>query len=186
MKIFYVVDENGIYKSEDGVTRFTRLCGEELYAYLQTPEGSCKVFSIGLDENGDEVGIEIPKEMVKEHYADRDHSRYLKKQEIESGLIFVSIEAELTGVDGEKMTYADIIADEEDEDFIATIQKKADIKTLRKALRLLKDAELDLILNLYLSENPITEEEYSNKIGISQQAVHKRKKCILKKLRSFF
>ncbi len=187
MKIFYVIDENGQYKSEDGTTRFSRLCGEELYAYLQTPEGSKKVFNTDLDDNGDEIGIEVPESEVKEHLVEKRRKQYVQDTQKASGFIMVSINTELEGVDGESMTYADIIAnDEDDDDFIKAMQKKADLQTLRYALSTLLPDEFDLIFHLYLLDTPNTESEYGERIGKTQQAVHKKKKCILKKMKSFF
>lgn len=57
-------------------------------------------------------------------------------------------------------------------------------QSLRNILNLLTPDEYRLIYALFFQG--LSEEAYGQKIGVSQQAVHKRKKRILKKIRSFW
>ncbi len=72
-------------------------------------------------------------------------------------------------------------SDESVED--AVIRRKL-LKRLKEALHSLSDEELMLIQKLFYLEK--TEREIGAAYHVSQAAVHKRKKRILKKLRSFF
>ena len=60
------------------------------------------------------------------------------------------------------------------------------LEKLRKALRTLSKEEMLLINALFLSDEPVTEKELAEVFGISQQAIHKRKKAVLLKLKNFF
>lgn len=57
-------------------------------------------------------------------------------------------------------------------------------KSLRNILNLLTPDEYRLIYALFFQG--LSEEAYGRKIGVSQQAVHKRKKRILKKIKSLW
>ena len=58
------------------------------------------------------------------------------------------------------------------------------IETLEMALQTLTDEELDLIRKIFYLEK--SEREVSAAYHLTQTAIHKRKKKILKKLKKFF
>lgn len=185
MKKFYIVDKNGIYTSADGKTRFTCLTGKVLFDYLKSDEGSKKEFDIDFDDNGDEIGIEIPGDKLNRYLKDKERKKYVFKTQKTMGYAIISLNSDFEGKDGEKMTFEEAIADDSD-DFAEEIALRANIKTLRQALDTLTSDEMNVIYLLYLSDKPMTERQVAIKRGVTQQAIHKYKCAILKKLRKFF
>ena len=64
--------------------------------------------------------------------------------------------------------------------------RKLDLSTLRRALRTLSKEEMELITLLYLSEEPISENQYAQLLGVPQTTLNYRKEKIFKKIRIFF
>ena len=62
--------------------------------------------------------------------------------------------------------------------------RNAEKKALRAALSLLDAASYQLIYALYLAERRKSEYELAREYGVSQNAIHKRKKKILKILKN--
>lgn len=186
MKKFYVVDENGTYASADGKTHFTCLTGKALFDYLTSEEGAKKEFYVDFDDNGDEIGVEVPEDKLEEHLKEKEHRKYLNKVQKEVGYTIVSLNADFDGKDGEQMTYEEVIADEDSLDFMEEISRKADIQILRKALASLDHDEYEIIYRLYLCENIISEREYATELGLPQKTLNNRKLVIFKKIRKFF
>lgn len=185
MKKFYIVDENGTYASADGKTRFTCLTGKALFDYLKSDEGSKKEFDIDFDDNGDEIGIEIPDDKLDKHLKGKERRKYVSKTQKAMGYTIVSLNSELEGKDGEIMTFEEVIADDSD-DFTEEITRKANIQTLRRALASLTSDEMNIVFLLYLTTEPLTEYQLADARGVTQQAIHKYKVSILKKLKKFF
>ena len=75
-KKFYVLDEQGTIKSADGTKSYKLLQGEELYEYLK---GNKNFFDKVIDEAGDIIGIEIPKELSKPFRQEKRREEYLKE-----------------------------------------------------------------------------------------------------------
>ncbi len=185
MKIYYMIDENGNYPSADGSTHFRRLSGRALYRYLNTPEGSSKVFNVDVDDNGDEIGFELPPEKVKEYLVEKRRKQYVQDCRREAGYVMVSLTADYSAKDGDLLSYEEVVADDS-ENIAAVLTHRADLDTLRHALSTLSADESELMYKLYLSADPMTEAEVAEVLGVSQQAIHKRKMAILKKIKSFF
>ncbi len=186
MKKFYIVDENGTYVSTDGKTRFTCLIGEELYNYLNSEEGSKKKFDVDLDDNGDEIGIEVPEDKIKEHLKDKNHSDYLRSCEKEMGYTTVSLNADFDGKDDEAMTYEEIVADDECEDIAEAVAKNDQLRILRLSLNILDDDERALIDALFFANPPMKVSEYSRKSGIPRMTITDRRERIFEKIREYF
>ena len=184
MKKFYIYDANGKYMSEDGQQRFSLLTGKALYDYLQTPEGKSKFFYTSLDDNGDEIGIEVPAHARAKFKAEKRREYYLKESKEQSGYTFVPLTA-AENDEGEELSGEEIIADE-DADVQKEVFKKMDLDTLRFALTQLNEDEMALISAMYLSEKPLTVREYAKELGIGVMTVCDRKNAILKKLKTFF
>ena len=55
--IFYVIDKNGEYSSQDGKVKYKKLEGSEIYYYLRSNEAKGKRFYVEED-----IGIEVIKE----------------------------------------------------------------------------------------------------------------------------
>ena len=65
-------------------------------------------------------------------------------------------------------------------------EKKEDIEKLRRAYESLDAEDRELIYLLYLCREPLTEKQVASVLHISQQAVNKRKKRIMRKMKSFW
>ena len=65
-------------------------------------------------------------------------------------------------------------------------EKRENLDNLQIAFASLTDDEKELIWLLYLCKEPLTETQVASVLHISQPAVHKRKKRILEKMRSFW
>ena len=71
-----------------------------------------------------------------------------------------------------------------EEDYVIDmVERKNDMERLENIYKMLTEEEQYLIYMLYLAECPLSESELAKGLHISQPAVHKRKKKILKKLK---
>ena len=98
------------------------------------------------------------------------------------GYEVLSLDYEETA-DGEMLS--EVVADED-----VNVEKEAflqiDLETLRKALDTLTEEEYALICALYLQDKPMTLQQYALQIGVHFTTVDYRRKCIFKKIKSFF
>ncbi|MBQ8731472.1 MAG: hypothetical protein IJY82_01400 [Oscillospiraceae bacterium] len=185
MIIFYVESKNGNYSSENGDRRFDKLTGQKVFDFLNSEAGKGRRFmKVNDDGELNKVYVEVPSEQVKAIRKDERHKQYLSDCRNASGFIVVSIyDTELCREDcssGEELI-ADDNCDIENE-----VLHNMNLEKLRKALRTLSKEEMLLINALFLSDEPVTEKELAEVFGISQQAIHKRKKAVLLKLKNFF
>ena len=60
-------------------------------------------------------------------------------------------------------------------------QKKIDVKEILKEKNL-KEREIKFLLSFINNDKLLSEEEVAKKLGVSQQAINKRKKRIIKKI----
>ena len=184
IKVFYIEYKNGQYVSADGSKRWTRLTGQALYDFLQTERGKKTYFFVDTDDNGVAIGVAIRNtELASNLKGDKNHGDYLKQVRDESGYITVSFDYFETE-DGTS-TGDEVIPNDEDS-IENDVLRQFDLETLRRALDTLTEDEYALICALYLQDEPMTESEYANQKGTTQQAINKRKKAILKKLRKYF
>ncbi len=190
MKVFYIEDENGKYISPNGERRFTRLTGKQAYDFLESDIGKGKYFfkteSNEYDREDvivDEIYVEVPSEKIPQVRSYKNHEDYKNKCEEETDFEILSIE-ELPYDDG-------IISGEEliksgDESTEDAVERNMDLERLHKAVQSLSQEEFAIIQCLYLSKNRLTESKLASVLGISQQAVNKRRHSILKELKNFF
>ena len=184
IKVFYIEDKNGQYVSTDGSKRWTRLTGQALYDFLQTERGKKTYFFVDTDDNGVAIGVEIRNtELASNLKGDKNHGDYLKQVRDESGYITVSFDYFETE-DG--TSTGDEVIPNNDDSIENDVLRQFDLETLRRALDTLTEDEYALICALFLQDEPMTESEYANQKGTTQQAINKRKKAILKKLRNYF
>lgn len=184
IKVFYIEDNNGQYVSADGSKRWTRLTGQALYDFLQTERGKKTYFFVDTDDNGVAIGVEIRNtELASNLKGDKNHGDYLKQVRDESGYITVSFDYFETE-DG--TSTGDEVIPNNDDSIENDVLRQFDLETLRRALDTLTEDEYALICALFLQDEPMTESEYANQKGTTQQAINKRKKAILKKLRNYF
>ena len=119
--------------------------------------------------------IETDQTHYTEYYRDREHHRYLQKQE--SAYHIISLEAMGNADDS-----FDAIPDE-DAEVEDTAIHKIMLDKLRSALSTLSDDEQRLV-NAIFSEG-LSEREFSRISGIPQMTINNRKRRILTKLKKF-
>lgn len=178
---FYIKDENGVFLSIDGVTRYTCLEGQALYEFLKTEDGKRRCFHIEIDEDGNKIGIEATPEFLKKEESEKNHAAYLERQKVELGLEIIS--ANIIVRDNETdveliETVADVTVNVENDAL-----KSIDLQNLRKALKQLTEPEYDLIYHLFLAKEPLTERQYGAERGLPQKTVNCRKQAIFRKLK---
>lgn len=180
---FYIKDQNGIFLSIDGKTKYSCLEGRALYDFLKTEDGKRRSFHVDIDEDGNKIGIEASPEFLKKEESEKNHSSYLERQKAESGIEVIS--ANIIVKDSEtNMELIETVAD-----ITVNVELKAlksiDLQNLRKALGRLSKEEYDLIFHLFLADEPMTERQYGAARGIPQKTVNCRKKVILGKLKNY-
>ena len=187
MKTYYVKNNNGKYLSEDGKTRYRKLCGRTAYTYLRGDEGKHKRFAkISDADDFDEVFLEFDADSIPTFRVDERREQYVRDSKKESGICVISIYAcEGQGNDDDKVSGEELIADESI-DLESEALRQLDMDTLRKALKSLDEEEIELITALYLSKVPMSESKLAQKLGVSQPMIYKRKTAIFKKLKNFF
>ena len=182
---FYIKDENGTYLSIDGVTRYTCLEGQALYAFLKTPEGRRRSFHVEIDEDGNKIGIEAEPKKRSACSEQREPDRYRNKLKAKLNITIISASTMVSIPGEDEIELGDTVADE-DSDVEAEALHNVDLETMRSALMELTPEEYAIIYNLYLAKEPLTERQLSVKLGIPQQTVNYRRNAILRKLRKFF
>ncbi|MBQ3220369.1 MAG: sigma-70 family RNA polymerase sigma factor [Clostridia bacterium] len=182
-KIFYILDGNGEFLSEDGKKRYRALTGQALYQYLRTEEGKKKFFDVWQDDDrAVMVGVEVPSEKIKIYAAEQRRRRYIKDVMKELDISITSLESIVENNDNrlngeEALASFDIELEDE-------IIRKITIEEVRHAIRLLPLDEQKLIKEIFVCGK--TERELSKKYGVSQVAIHKRKNRIFQKIKKFF
>ena len=119
---------------------------------------------------------EVSNETYQKFKREYDHARMLQRYENE--VYVFSLDTMAT----EETTGYDVIADlgvNVEETAVHNLM----IEKLRDTMKKLDDEELDLIKQIYVDEK--TQREIAAELGISQNAVNKRKIKLLNKLRKF-
>ena len=132
----------------------------------------------------DDIDYECPEifvEVSKNDYAEwkREYNLHLYRRKIKSCYVEVPFDDALL------FLYS---KGEEDPEAIPEkmAEKRENLDKLQNAFASLTDEEKELIWLLYLCKEPLTETQVASVLHISQPAVHKRKKRILEKMRSFW
>lgn len=149
-----------------------QMSGREFYQFIKSPEGRRRYFAAWQD-----LVIEVSKEEYADWRREKDHSGYLWEQEKLRTIMSLNGEEIEEYGDG-----VDVIHDPA-ADVEVCVSRKKKIRALRAALLQLDTDSYHLIHALYLSDCRQTERQMAQELGISQSAVHKRKKKILKNLK---
>lgn len=157
--------------------------GDELYMFLMSEEGKKRSFHVDTDENGDKIGIEGEPDKVRELDRITRRERYLNTVKLECNVTFVSGNMPVEDTD-----YAELFDTIEDEsqDLDKMLTAQEELNTLRRAILSLNPQEKKLLYYLFFKNEPLTEQQVADKLGISQQAVSKRKKALFVKIKNFF
>ena len=181
-KIFYMLDSNGEFLSEDGKKRYKALTGQALYEYLRSEDGKRKYFDVWKDDDrAVMVGVEAPPERAKIYESEKRRRRYLysviEELDISITSLDVVIDTENEIVNGEHALPALSIDIEE------SLVEKIEKEELHKAIQKLTKEERSFIKALFF--DGYSEREYAKKTGVYHNAIHKKKLRILKKLKNF-
>ena len=151
---------------------WVEMSGEEFYSFVTAPENRNRYFI----DMGDVV-LECSKAEYKKFKAEDDHSSYILEQE--EGWITQSLE----DVAREKNICGDELIADLTQNVEATALKRIETDILGAALAQLDEKSYWLIYALYFAEERKTERELAKMTSVSQNAVHKQKKKILKTLK---
>ena len=146
--------------------------GKEFYQLITSPAGKGRYF-IDMDD----FMIEASEAEYKDWRKEKDHSDYLREQEMNMQMLSLSSDIPPESGNGDEVV-PDETADTE-EQAIASIVQKA----LNAALGMLDTESYLLIDSLILSENRKSERDVASEFGLSQKAINKRKNKILKNLK---
>lgn len=169
-KQYYIKKDPAV---DDPSIEWIAINGKEFYELITSPAGKGRYF-IDMDD----FMIEASEADYKDWRRDKDHSDYLREQEVNVQLLSLS-----SDLSPEDSSGGDLVPDETantEEQAIASIAQKA----LCAALKTLDTESYLLIDSLILSENRKTERDLASEYGLSQKAVNKRKNKILKNLKS--
>ena len=128
----------------------------------------------------DDIDYECPEifvEVSKEDYAEwkREYNLHLYRRKIKSCYVEVPFDDALL------FLYMEQANDPEH-----LFEKRENLIRLQNALASLTEEEKELIWLLYLCKEPLSETQAASVLHISQQAVNKRKKKNLEKMKSFW
>lgn len=117
--------------------------------------------------------MEVTPEQYIDFYRIRNRQRYLDKRSAEKGDISIDM------LTTPEFNGADILVS--GEDVAEQVANRIMLDKLRDSLGLLTAEEVELIRDVFY--NGVTERDLAVKHGVSQVAIHKRKRRILEKLR---
>ena len=152
--------------------QWVTLTGKEFYAFITSREGDDRFFI----DMGDFM-IEADKSEYTAWRKEADHESYLRK--LEEGRSVLSL---YSGVWLEGRARAESIVDTS-VDVEGTALLSLEKEALRLAISKLDARSYHLIYVLYLAKNRKTERDLAAEYGVSQNAIHKQKKEILKNLK---
>ena len=179
MSTKYYIKDNGVYKE---------IRGKEWYELLQKQKNNSAdkrhyfIHFEALSNNEDDYYLEVSKEQYKKWCKERRRHRYIQEQRELLGLIDVlysNFDDFESGVLGEELLADKAINSEE------SAIDEIMIKQLLSSLNQLTFDERRIIESLYLSEKPLLQKELAKELHISQQAVSKKTKAILDKLKKY-
>lgn len=174
--IFYVIDKNGEYSSQDGKVKYKKLEGSEIYYYLRSNEAKGKRFYVEED-----IGIEVikEKEYIVRNY--ERHKQYLGEIYEKFPYETISFFAEVNDldIDGED------VAEDETTDVFKQALYNLVVEDLYEAIENLTDKEKYIIKNLYLKTPSKKQKDLADELGVSQQVISKNLVSAKKKLKKY-
>lgn len=148
------------------------MTGKEFYRFVNSPDGQGRHFI----DMGDVV-LETTEAQARQYKAEQNHSGYILAQEEGWNTSSIYTIADKNGYSGEE-----IIRDDT-QDVEAEAILRMERRALRMALDQLDEESRVLIHALYLADKRKTEREVAQERGISQVAIHRQKKKILKTIK---
>lgn len=163
--------------------RLIEISGSEFYRIVSdsNAENRKPRYFMRLTDDIDYECPEIFVEVSEDDYAEwkREYNLHLYRRKMKSCYVEVPFDDALL------FLYSKA---EEDSEAIPEkmAEKRENLNKLQNAFASLTDDEKELIWLLYLCKEPLTETQVASVLHISQPAVHKRKKKILEKMKSFW
>lgn len=178
-KKIYLARENKTDRAFEGKEkRLIEISGEKFYELVTAFSGKKRYF-IRLTDDIDFECAEIFAEVSQEEYTDwkKEYNRHIYIRNLRKQYEEVSFDEALLFLQNEE---SDEPVPEE------TAEVNDAFALLADAFASLDRDEKELIYLLYLCEEPLTEKQAAAALHITQQAVNKRKKKILEKMKSFW
>jgi len=180
--IGFIKDENGNYYSADKKTRYRMLEGTKLVEFLESVKGQPRYFYIESDEEGNKYAFETDEERFLKMKSEKDHIRYKRCCEIDSGYQVISLNETCDCCETE-MELIDNISYEDDESVETLAFSSLSKKRLRAALRKLTKEEYELIYWVYLAPNRISLKRYAELKKVPRRTMRDRKSKIFEKIK---
>lgn len=180
MKTYLVKKDVNKSNSEDN---WIIMNGYEFARFMETEDGQRRKKNFAkldrCDKCDDAIVVECGK--VKAREWERERLRGLYHMCVNLNYPTISFDY---SVPGKEVYYGnDVIADP-----MADVEQTAirlyELETLRKAISLLNNKEIELIRLMFLSDEPLTEKEYAELCVICQSSAHERKIRVLARLRN--
>ena len=158
--------------AEGSAICWIEMTGQEFYAFVNSSEAEGRHF-IYMD---DDIVIEANEKQFREWVSEKNHSDYLRR--CETGIETLSLYSDDVSESGNG---EDVIRDPMDME--EQVMLKLRCQALRIAMSRLGSENNYMLYRLYFAENTCSENKLALELGITKQAVNKRKKNILKKLK---
>lgn len=117
--------------------------------------------------------LELPEAVYVQMNREKSRQQYIRK-------LAIANEFSYDAITTDEFDGADILVDKSPK-IDESVERKILLERLGDGLLKISESELSMIRALYFQGQ--TEKEYATELGISQAAVHKRKKKVLEKLR---
>lgn len=152
-----------------------QMSGQEFYQFIMSSDGRGRYFI----DMGDIV-IEAPRDIYEDWHREHSYQQYRNKQIKRIKPIVLSLYGNdsFERKNGEAAILDNSIKIEDE------VIRTLDIDALNIALLNLDPISYHIIYSYYLAKDCKSEQEIATELGISQPALHKRKKKILKKLKT--
>ena len=183
IKTIYLVKKNpNKPNSEDN---WLMMSIAEYNEFVKTPAAKGRYFA---DVGGHEDSVnwyvaECDKATALKWRKELNRHYYLKRMERESGFQTVSMSSMI--INEEEYNGEEIIADP-DSDVVAEVMQKIAFETLETALDSLSAEEYEIIHNMFLAEETLSEREYAKLLGVPRMTLRYWKMQALEKVRKYF
>ena len=157
----------------------------EFAMFMKTPEGQRRRSGFGMlygcDYDDVIIIAECGEENVREWRADINRVDYIRNRNAKHGnavFSFTELRPDLAAGHG----LEDLLGDDSNS-VEESVEARMTRDRLLAAIRSLEDEERDLVEKMFLTEPPMTEEEYAESVGIKRHQANYRKQKILNKLK---
>ena len=184
MKKIYLVKKDVNKPSGEG--NWIKMTPYEFAQFMKTPEGQSRKKNFaqldGCDYDDDIIVAECEEKLAKKIRAEKDAHDYLMSIEKEMGYTVFSYNEQENSED--ELTGEELLEDES-VDVERDVINNLLTEKMKKGLKVLTKIELHLIEEVYLSETPISANQYAHKYDIPTSTIYLRLERALEKLRIF-